>query len=93
MEILVAALFGTLFMFGITYVLSQLFIKKFIKYIPALLLIVIGSYLLITARLLGSGGFDNLIMGIWAVMLYYGAIIGIISSVAIDFIRRKKKIS
>ncbi|MDG5788426.1 hypothetical protein QA612_13130 [Evansella sp. AB-P1] len=72
-----------------TLLLSRFFPKKSIKYIPFIICFSISTYLIISARL-STGGFEDLIKGIWAVFLFYGGICSLITAIIIDVYNRNK---
>ncbi|OEF95680.1 hypothetical protein [Desulfuribacillus alkaliarsenatis] len=73
----------------ITYLIARLTKRRIIKYIPSILVILFAIYLLVSANV-SQAGFDALIKGIWGVLLFYGAVIGLITAGVLDFINRKK---
>ncbi len=59
--------------------------RKLIKYIPPLLALMAGISQIYLART-GSGGWDGLIRGIWAVMLLWGSISGFATGLVWDLV-------
>lgn len=75
----------------ITYVLGRVFRKNvFIKYIPALLLLLFGVYYIYKAYTVRNG-FEDLANFLLALLLFAGAVSGTVTGLFMDFVRPGKK--
>jgi uncharacterized membrane protein YfcA len=79
---------------GITYLLHRFFKNRYIKYIPAMLALLLGIYNFYGAKFMPSEGFQDLARVILGVMMMAGFLSGIAAGVVIDYLlpmRRRKR--
>ena len=78
---------------GITYLMDRFFKNKYIKYIPAMVVLLLGVYNFYGARFMPSEGFQDLARVILGVMAMAGFLSGIATGVVIDYLlpMRKRK--
>lgn len=77
---------------GITYLLHILFsVKKYIKYIPAAVLLAMGIYNIYLAQTSNGEGFQDIARILIAVVLFIGSLAGIITALILDFVLPKFK--
>lgn len=75
----------------ITYVLGRVFRKTaFVKYIPALLLLLLGGYFIYKAQTVRNG-FEDLANFLLAILLFAGGVAGVVTGLLMDSIRAGKK--
>ncbi|UMZ74068.1 hypothetical protein [Natranaerofaba carboxydovora] len=91
MEFLFAVLILGCIFVDITYMLSRLFKKRILKYIPSFLLMGAAVYLVISARYFATDGITSLIKGIWSVMLFCTSMISIMAAIVINKCQKKKE--
>ena len=78
------------FFAGVTWLLHRYVKHQLVKYAPSFLAVLIAAYQIILARI-STGGFEDLIRGILAVLLVYGAFFGIVTAVVLDIKAKKKE--
>ena len=82
-QFLIIAFVIGLFFSGVTWVLHRFVGYRVIKYTPSLLAVVVALYQIYLART-STGGFEDLIRGVFAVLLVYGAFFGTVTAVILE---------
>lgn len=86
--------FGFIFLtfLAITYLLHRFFSsKKYVKYIPALISLLLAVFYAVTARSMKGEGFRDLANILMATLLFGGFLSGLICSLYFDYIAPKLK--
>lgn len=76
---------------GLTYLLHRIFRNRYIKYVPALISLVLGTYQFYLVKTVSSQGFEDIARIMLGAMLMAGFLSGMASGVLIDFVRPRMK--